>query len=133
MSVVSYSSYFYTTVINTSNAASFSGISNIEVTWQRPITLYKPLDYAAPIKVKGKLDGKLTIDGMVVAGDDFDRIQSEASLTSAVPSQTVITVTNGSASAAYTGYPIGTGFSFRKVADRTWVMDKKLIYKLVEE
>ncbi len=135
MSVKTFTGAFYKTVITTSNAGSFTGLGNIQIQWQKPITLYKPLDFSAPIKVKGKLDGTLTISGMAITASDFDRLSANlpvGAINATTPTQTVVTLYNGSANVAYTGYETGGGFQFRQIAERTWVLDKIVTLSLID-
>ena len=135
MSVKSFTGKFYSTTI-TAGSTSFSGLSQIAIRWSKPTSLYKPLDYSAPIRVKGKLQGTLQLKGMAVTASDFQHLTANlpaVTIAGTTPTRSTITLNNGTASVTYTGYDTGTrGFEFRQIAERTWVLDKTVSYFLTE-
>jgi DUF1680 family protein len=115
----------------------FSGLADLNIQWQRPITMTKMLDETSPVLVKGKTQGRITLSGF--ATSSVGTIAATANMT-AVNTPDAVTVTlaaraiNATAdnTVTYEGYLTGQGIQFRKVADRMWVMDGTAIISLVD-
>jgi hypothetical protein len=135
MAVKAVSTNYLGLVINSSLASNFNGLGDIQMQWQKPIDLYKPLDFSAPLRVAGKLQGELRVSG--IASSTAGLTQLSATLnngvfTASVPTHAEITLSNGTADCTFSGYSQPAGMSFRKIADRVWVLDKNLTYLLID-
>jgi hypothetical protein len=124
----------------------FSGLADLNIQWQRPITMTKMLDETSPVLVKGKTQGRITLSGF--ATSSVADIAATANMTATAdsgetkmtvpPAEVTVTLAaraiNASAdkTVQYVGYLTGQGIQFRKVADRMWVMDGTAIISLVD-
>ena len=123
------------TAVTSGAEQAWSGLADVTIEANRKIGMTKPLDEAGPVLVRGKLEGNLIVSGFIteagLTGSDGITLINTA-LTSTPPTKVVVTVSNGTGSTAYTGYPTGKGIQFRQVADRVWVLDGVNVYKLID-
>jgi hypothetical protein len=142
MSVQNYTAgYFFVASITAAGVdGHLTGLADVSVNWQRPITLYKALDANAPAIVQGKAQGQIVIRGFATTSIEDVMFVSDAAFTGAQPTASIVTVTlSGSpyaggavTTASYQGYNTGAGFQFRQISDRMWVMDGLQILEIVD-
>lgn len=127
---------YYATIITvtagTGYTASWTGLANLRISAERGVTLYKPLDNNAPVKVPGKLDGKIQLQGFIVNEQMSAIVAVNDQLTASPPARVEFTLVNGSASQTYAGYLTGRGITFRQISDRLHVMDGVDIISIIE-
>ena len=142
MLVKGYTGNFYVTTVSLdglpANVKPFSGISDLQIQWRRPISLFKPLDYNSPIVVQGKAQGRITVAGFATTGTDALMTPVNDAFTggTVTPSRVTLNLYHkknaavAATTATYTGYATGQGFRFRQVSDRVWAMDGVAVISL---
>jgi hypothetical protein len=117
---------------NTGGTNVINGISDLNITINRPVRYYKDLSDSLPQVVLGRQIGNINLIGFAT-----DSISAAAMSSSYVFSDTddlhpvsVITLefkqhatSTPAASSNFTGFHVGDGFRFRRIEQRLWVMD----------
>jgi len=123
------SNYYTATVTATysdGTTAAFTGLGDIDIQWQRPVTLIKSMSNSEPSIAFGKLQGKVVLAGFAANSISGVAATSNISAWSAPATATVTLSTVGAdatGTTSYTGFHTGDGFKFRKMTERLWVMD----------
>jgi hypothetical protein len=119
--------------------AIYNGMTNFQLQWQRPIQLTKLLDSDAPMLVKGRAQGRITLTGFATSAADSVMASTSAAFSGGVVAPAlasfslVSTPKNGvAATANYSGYLTGQGVNFVKLADRMWYMAGSMVISLVD-
>lgn len=146
MSVQGYTGNFYVATVGIDGlpaaAQPFSGLADVQIQWRRTATLWKPLDYSAPVLVQGKSQGRINVAGLATVATDTQMTPVIDAFTGGTVTPTRVTLNlyhrknmnpaTTATTATYTGYSTGQGFRFRQIADRTWAMDGVAVISLVD-
>ncbi len=137
---------FFTMMVAAPGASTLiTGLSNLNITWRRPLLKVKELDNSAPKLLYGKSQGEIRLQGFAATATITNIAATSNAvftgfLDSAYTSLVVLNITAGStksnpvsaSTASYSAYKTGAGFTFRNLAPRTWALDGVQTFQIID-